>query len=56
MLVEGRVNVSRLLQFYDENDILKKKDEIIMEIAPGDLIGEDYLWFNREATYSARAL
>ena len=56
MVVEGRINISRFIQFLDENENLKKKDEIIMEIAPGDIIGEEFIWFNRLPSYSARVL
>ena len=56
MLVEGRVNIVRIIEFLDENENLKKKEEIMMEIAPGEIIGEDFIWFNRPPSYSAKVL
>jgi len=56
MVVSGRVNISKSISFFDENDILKRKDQLIMEIEGGDVIGEDFIWFDRPCSYSARAL
>ena len=53
MVVSGRVNISRSITFFDENDMLKRKDQLIMEIDGGDVIGEDFIWFDRPCSYSA---
>ena len=56
MVVSGRVSISKSIEFFDENGSLKRKDQLIMEIEGGDVIGEDFIWFDRPCSYSARAL
>ena len=45
MIVDGRVSISKKMQYIDQNGILNKKDQLIMEIQGGDVIGEDFIWF-----------
>ena len=44
------------MEYLDENGIQKKKDQQIMEIEGGDVIGEDFLWFQRPCSYTAKAI
>ena len=55
MIVEGRVNIFKQVEFCDANGKRTKRDELIMEIEGGDVIGEDAIWFERACQYTARA-
>jgi hypothetical protein len=33
-----------------------KKEEIVMHIGAGDVIGEEMIWFNTDPTYTAKAI
>lgn len=53
-IVEGNVDVYKTVQYFDENDKLLKKEEKIMAVQAGDIIGEDTLWFDSNSYYSAK--
>jgi len=48
MIVEGKVNIYKAAEYYDEDGKVIRKDELIMEVGEGELVGEDAAWFERD--------
>ena len=54
ILLTGKVSIYKILEYLNENDEKIKKQQMIMDIFPGDVIGEDRLWYERNNHYSVK--
>lgn len=48
------MGIFKKLEYFNENDKIQIKEQLIMDISESEVIGEDYIWFNRENQYTAK--
>ena len=53
MILSGRIAISKSITYENFQNEKLKKQEIVINIGAGDVIGEDMLWLNRGPSYTA---
>lgn len=52
----GTIQILKTISYKNIHGEPLKSEEVVMEINEGDVVGEDRLWHQRDATYSAKVV
>jgi CRP-like cAMP-binding protein len=55
IVTHGKVKLFQKLSYLDQNENRQYREELVLELSTGQIIGEDFLFYNRDNTYTARA-